>query len=443
MKGIRERLQAELEKIIIVDTHEHIMPEAARQMCAVDFSYLFGHYNTSDLISAGMPPGLLEAVRLPIHRYRVAYNERIRPQRILAKPDREDMTLEEKWQAVEPYWEAIRNTAYARWTLIAVRDLFGCEDLNRDTWKKLSEAVAGSRKPGWYSQVLKEKAGIQCSIVDISTPEVDRTLMAPVMRVDAFVAPRSRQDIAFLENESGEAIHGLKDLVRAFHESISRYIDRGIIGLKSALAYMRTLRYDKVTFHEAEEVFNRLFLHLGEGPSWLEVKPLQDYMMHQAVRAAVDNNLPFQIHTGLQEGNENIITNSKPTHLINLLVEYREAKFDLFHGGYPYVHEWVTLAKNFPNVYPDLCWMYIISPHISRQLLHELIETVPANKILGFGGDSITVEGAYAHSRMARAVLSDVLTEKVSEGYLSEDQALDLAVRFLRDNPASLYGLTV
>ena len=168
---------------------------------------------------------------------------------------------------------------------------------------------------------------------------------------------------------------------------------------------------------------------------------MQDYMMHQVIRAAIDAGLPVQIHTGLQEGNENIITNSDPTHLINLIIEYREARFDLFHGGYPYTSAWATLAKNFANVYPDLTWVHIISPEIGRRLLHELIETVPGNKILAYGGDSVTVEMAYGHLRMARDVVSRVLSEKVQEGYMSEEEAIVLGRKMLRDNPAALYGI--
>ena len=165
--------------------------------------------------------------------------------------------------------------------------------------------------------------------------------------------------------------------------------------------------------------------------------------MHQVIRAAIDSGLPLQFHTGLQEGNLNIITNSNPTHLVNLFIEYREAKFDLMHGGYPYIHEWASLVKNFANVYADLTWLEIISPEVSRQLLHELIETVPGNKIMAFGGDSVTVEMAYGHSRMARQMVTRVLSEKVSEGYMKEDEAIVLACATLRDNPAALFRLSV
>ena len=443
MSQINQRIRAEVESISLVDTHEHTMPEAERNEYAVDFGYLFAHYNSSDLVSAGMPPRLMEAVRLPMHYYRLRHIKRLNLHRAISEPEREDMSLEERWQAVEPYWEAIRNTAYAKQTLIAVRDLFGVEDLNRETYLPLSKAIADSRRPGWYRYVMKEKANISVAITDSQLTGVDREIFAPVMRLDHFISVRARTDLAFLENEAGMVIHSLDDLVKAMRTVREKYVAGGVVGIKSGLAYERTLQYDKVTRSEAETVFNRIAGHLGEGPSWREAKPLQDYMMHQIIRATIEAGLPMQIHTGLQEGNENIITNANPTHLVNLFVEYREAKFDLFHGGYPYIHEWATLAKNFANVYADMAWVHIISPSIGRSLLHELIETVPGNKIMAFGGDAVTVEMAYGHARMARDVVARVLSEKVDEGYLAEDEAIRLAGKVLRDNPAALFGLPV
>lgn len=441
MTGIRESISAAIDKVRVVDTHEHLMPESERNSHALDFSYLFAHYNSSDLISAGMPPALMEAVRLPMYRYRVAMNERMHLGRFLPKPQPEGMSLDERWDALEPYWEAIRNTAYAKQTIITARDIFGVEDLNRNTYQELSQAILDSQRPGWYRHVMKERAGIDISVIDIQTSDVDKELFAPSVRLDTYIQAGSRVELGYLEMETGVSIHSLDDLVRAMQAALKKHIENGAVAVKSGLAYRRTLKYEKTPRHNAEVVFNRIAGHLGEGPSWQEAKPLQDYMMHQVIRAATDAGLPIQIHTGLQEGNENIVTNSDPTHLVNLFVEYREARFDLFHGGYPFVHAWATLAKNFANVYPDLTWMYIISPEIGRRLLHELIETVPGNKILAFGGDSVTVEMAYGHLRMARDVISKVLCEKVEDGYMSEEEAVNLGCRMLRDNPADLYGI--
>lgn len=443
MSQINERIKAEVGSIPLVDTHEHIMLEAERHECAVDFSYLFAHYNSSDLISAGLSPRMMEAIRFPMHRVRVEAYKRRKVRRFIPEPERVDMSLEERWQAMEPFWEMIRNTAYARQTLITIRDIFGIDDLNRNTYRQLSEAIAKSRRPDWYHHVMKEKANIAISIVDWQSTDLPPDLFVPSMRLDHYVSVQSRIDLGILEGESGMAIHSLDDLVKAMRAALEGYIAGGAVAVKSALAYNRVLKYDKVSHHEAEIAFNRIASHLGEGLAWLEAKPLQDYMMHQVIRAAIDAGLPVQMHTGLQEGNENIIANANPTHLVNLFIEYKEAKFDLFHGGYPYVHEWATLAKNFANVTADITWLPIISPEMARRLLHELIETVPGNKIMAFGGDSMTVEMAYGHAVMARQVVARVLSEKVDEGYLGEDEAIALARRMLRDNPASLYKLKV
>jgi hypothetical protein len=185
--NLNDRIKAEVDKIPLVDTHEHTMPEAERDQYALDFGYLFAHYNTSDLVSAGMPPRLMEAARLPMHYYRVAYIKRRRMRRTVPLPEREDMSLEERWQAMEPYWEAMRNTAYAKMTLIAIRDLFGVEDLSRATYQKLSQAIAASRQPGWYRYIMRERANMAASIIDIQSTDVDGELFAPVMSLDHFI----------------------------------------------------------------------------------------------------------------------------------------------------------------------------------------------------------------------------------------------------------------
>lgn len=63
------------------------------------------------------------------------------------------------------------------------------------------------------------------------------------------------------------------------------------------------------------------------------------------------------------------------------------------------------------------------------------------NKINLFGGDSMFLEGSYGHAVMARRIAAQVLTEKVEEGYLSTDEAVEIARRILRENAIELYGL--
>lgn len=115
----------------------------------------------------------------------------------------------------------------------------------------------------------------------------------------------------------------------------------------------------------------------------------------------------------------------------------------LLHAGLPYIHEYVAIAKNFPNVYADLTWVYIISPRIAYDVLHQLIEMVPWTKIQGFGGDYNYVEGIYAHSKMARQTLGAVLEEKINTGYMTVEEAQQFAQGVFRDNILEIYNLDI
>ena len=102
--------------------------------------------------------------------------------------------------------------------------------------------------------------------------------------------------------------------------------------------------------------------------------------------------------------------------------------------------EAVAIAKVFPNVFVDPCWAHITSPSASRRALHEMLDTDPSNKIFGYGGDYRCPELGYAHAEIAQRNISQVLTEKVSEGSCSEEEVLELGRKFLHDNPDALFG---
>jgi len=442
-KSLFQELREEIEKIPLVDSHEHFMLEEERLSLSLDVFYLFPHYASSDLISSGMPYSLLEEIRCS------------------------QLPLEEKWKKFEPYWLRVKNTAYARALKIIARDIFGVEDINEKTYKILSERIASSNKKGWYNQILKDKTNIEYCILcyigrgkiyappsriedslddvdqrlDMTVPPLGLDMLKPVGIFDALVAIWNLKQIRRLEREYNISINTLDDLLKVLDLSFEMRIKEGIVGVKTGLAYNRIIHYEKTTRYEAEKVFNRIFDGLGEGISWREAKPLQDFLMHKVIQRAVEAKLPIQIHTGLHEGNGNIITNSNPTHLVNLFIQYPQAKFDIFHASYPYAGELTTLAKNFPNVYADLCWVHIISPYAARRILSEWIETLPSNKIFGFGGDYLFVEGAYAHAKMARDNIAKVLAGKVEEGYFSSSEAIEFARRILRDNPMEVFNL--
>jgi predicted TIM-barrel fold metal-dependent hydrolase len=422
VEPIYDEIKGHIDCIRLVDTHEHLIPENERLKSEVDvLATFFAHYASSDLRSAGMTEGELLKIRDP------------------------SIPLEDRWEIFEPCWEMIRNTGYARALEIASRDLYDINGINSETYRELSQKIKQRNQEGLYQWVLKERSGIDVSINDVDKVNVDRSLFAPVYRFIDFLNVRDRKNLEDLGRKVGGSIHTFGNMVSALKTEIKRLAPK-IVGVKIGLAYSRPIKFERVPFSEAEEAFNAIYKVGGmndkegpESPGYKVLRPMQDYLIHVMIREAERRRLPIQIHTGLQEGNENIISNSNPELLINLFMEYKDARFDIFHGAWPYWEELGAIAKNFPNVFIDMCWMHIISPARARSALYDWLDEVPANKIMGFGGDYLFVEGSYGHSVIARKNVTRVLASKVEEGTYSMEQAKTYASWILRENPMRLF----
>jgi len=419
-------LMTELDQVRLYDSHEHLIPEKQRVQEPVDFFTLAGHYAVNDVISAGLSGDDLAVVRD-------------------AKAP-----AERRWQAFEPYWKKARFTGYGQALSIAVRDIYGIEEISGESLPQINEAIRTRNQPGLYRQVLRERARIDWCLVDAYWSEkpvrLDPDYFLLAQKFDGFVAPASRKDIERLEKLADVSIHSLADLKKALAATFEQAIRAGMVSVKSTLAYRRELLFHEVSERDAVLDFEAMMkggAAMPQGFRSQKVRPfrrLEDHMFHQVVRLAEAHRYPFQIHTGLLAGNSCFIENTNPTLLTNLFYLYPGVKFDLFHIGYPYQEELGVLAKLFPNVYADFCWAHVISPPGSRRALEEYLETAPVNKILAFGGDYRFPELTYAHARMARSNVAQALAVKVEAGLFSEPQALEVGRLLLRDNALALFS---
>jgi len=361
----------------------------------------------------------------------------------LRDPDN-GLTAEERWELMAAWWPYVRTTGYGRAMLEYLHDLFDITDITAESVAELCQRINEARRPGWFKTVLHNRANIDKALV-IRWPgqpvKVDQALFRAVPILDHYAMASTRAELEELEKESGRSIQTLDQLLLAQADKLDSLAEQGIVAVKLFLAYQRTLQVDRYSKAEASRAFDRLWLSQKLDLTFQDLKPLQDFMTRRLIELAAEQELPIQVHTGLLEGNGNVLENSKPTLLTNLFLDFPDAKFDLFHAGYPWAGEVSALAKNFVNVYADLCWMSAVSPAFSARTLDEWIETIPANKILACGGDSNYVEGAYGHCKIARRIVADVLSRKVHEEYLSLTEAHWLAERLLRDNARELFRI--
>jgi uncharacterized protein len=403
----------------IIDTHEHVPGrESARNQDQDVLCEYLAHYFSCDLVSAGLPPPELDKAR-----------------------DSKGPLLE-RWKRVEKYWNLARNTGYGRALDLAARDLYGIEEIGADTIEELDRRFQAARKKGGhYHYVLKEKSRIRVSIID-TWLDCDREFFRSTYRVDQIIMTDHRREMVRWGRAVETPVHCLGDWLQVAARSIDKAISEGAVAIKIPVAYLRSLRFDKVTTSRAEEAFHILFddNHIAD---WQMTacpgKDLQDYLTHHICALCEQRQIPIQIHTGLHEGNGNIIRNSDPTLLSNLFCEYTGARFDIFHMGYPYQQTLSALAKNFSNVFIDMCWAHIISPEACVRALVEWLDAVPINKIFAFGGDYAFVDGVYGHQLLARQNVARALALKVGDGCFGLDRAREIAHRIFIDNPAEMF----
>lgn len=425
-----EKILEYVSGLMIIDTHEHLPDHAERREKPTDVlrEYLT-HYFDKDLVSAGMPTKTLEYVR------------------DAGKP------LMDRWRAAAPYWELARNTGYARALDIAARELHGVDGIRESTLEALDASFQKSLgNPDWFRFVLREKSRIAVSILDGwqdygSAPKWDG-LFAPVWRIDSHVMLTGfGSTLSWLAERNGMRVRNFTDYLELIDADIEKSRQLGYAGYKLGVAYARPLRFERVGFAEADREFESL-VSMTLNRTWhvdamTAPTALQDYCLHRCLRAIERTGLPLQVHTGLQEGSGNMLAHSDPALLNNLFTQYPDLRFDLFHIGYPYWHTLAALAKNYPNVFIDMCWANIISPEACVNAVMEYTDSVPSNKVSAFGGDYLMADPVYGHQIMARRNVSLALARKVEQGVFGLDDAKLLARRMFVDNPASLFNLKV
>lgn len=419
LAGYEQRIHEYIDTLRIVDTHEHLTsPGLLKKSYFLDFMLLLYNYNYNDLVSAGLPDSLFDPL----------FNQPLSPK--------------QKWRLIEPYWKLSFNTASNRVALIAAQDLYGIYDINEMTVDELSSKIKKAYSNDWVNHVLRDLCRIDFVIQDGNDPEINEEYIKHAVRFSPWLTVRTKFTIDSLAIKQPDPIYTLDDFVKSMAIAFETALKDGMVAVKVNTAYNRTLSFDNVQADAARKIFRTLVNGSDNfSMSYQAAKPLQDFMFHRLMDLAGKHKIPVVIHTGLLAGNGNQINNSNPTLLTNIFREYKDVNFALFHGSYPFGGELSTLAKTFRNVFIDMNWTYAISPSYSERYLYEWLEAVPAGKIMAFGGDYTNVENIYGEVVIARKVISNVLINKVKDGYLTELEAKNVARLILRDNAIRFYNL--
>ena len=408
------RIRAHLDAIPAIDTHSHLHPWT---MLSAGAEGMFG--------SVLRGPYTNQVVTLPSRTH--------------------GESTADWWKRVEAAFANVRATGFYRYKLAAFRDLYGV-DMEQATPEQIEVLPArfaeNYRNRRWLYDVLTERANIELMIVD---PYWNRYGFVPEYPFESFVlnvtpllngfhrsefTSAPNDDPYRIADQHGLAAGTLDDYVALLDRMMAMAEESGAVGLKSTRAYMRTLRFENVPREKAAAGFGRPRSAL----SAQEVQDFEDFVMWRLTELAAKHDLPFQIHTG-----HGRLQGSNPLLLLDLIEANPKTKFVLFHGGYPWVGETGAIAlRHWRHVWIDTVWLPTISPTMARRALHEWLEVMPSDRLL-WGADCMNAESIYAATVVNRAVIAEVLAEKIDRGDLREADALRIGRQILRENALALY----
>lgn len=409
-----------IETAPLSDTHEHLQSETfSIQFPADVLCDLFGNYVTADLVVAGATPEDVERLTSP------------------SNPD-----LSARFAPVQAAWECCQHTGYGEAVCFIAREIYGMEQITPEAIEAAQQSKAAEmRLPGKRLEMLRQ-AGIDhvqiddfswACVPDASGPDFFLYDLSWAGFCSGQVDPQALHEATSIE------VRDLETLRAAMTALFARYAPCAI-AVKAQHAYNRTLRWQERDEADVARVLTRLLA--GEEIDQSARCVLGDWCWARGVELATEHNLPFKIHTGYYAGYGQMPVDRIPSgHLCALLARYPKARFVLMHIAYPYNEELIALAKHYPNVWVDLCWAWSINPFAAADFVRRFVHAVPANKLLGFGGDSFAPCASVAYAWQGRQGLRRALEAEVAGGLLTEKEALKLAERFMQQNQRECFDL--
>ena len=414
-------LRQYLENLPVIETHEHYT-KFQKAGDALDF--VIGNYYNSDFVSAGGEDVYGPGGAIP-----------------------KDLPDEERYKLFQKVYKKSDKTAYARGMQEGLRACWGIDNIG--TYEGFAEfAEKFKTRDAAIYDTFMEKLRIKAKVVDIFDLESYVNGKESYSGYCRFAFPlpsmhnvHSKQDLLRYGKYTGRAVTCLDDYLEGFEAYFKKCVDFGIVCLKDQSAYRRTIAYGYPSKAEAEKAFNDMIFNPRDVFGDDRARVLDDWLFQYAMRTAAKYDLPVQIHTGHMAGVRNEIAKTNAAHLIPTLELHTDVRFDLFHGNWPYMDEYLFIGKNYPNAWLNLCWAQSIDPAYCVEFMKRAVMTVPHSKIFAFGGDTGMIEWVAGYLALARDNAAIALSELAESGWLDYGEAKQIAADWFFNNPNEFFKL--
>ena len=327
-------------------------------------------------------------------------------------------------------------TLLYQWTIRELAGLLSCE--------RTPEAVHAARRDRgveWLTREIVTRANFKTWLIDTGyggagTFDLDELRDLAPCRIEEIVRLEPLIERLIL------ASVGFDDFIEAYRAALADLRGRGIVGMKSVIAYRTGLGLEAVDEADARAAFEAVHeTGKREGRLRIASKPLLDLLIVIAVEESARQGVPIQFHTGLGDPDLDL-TKVDPAALRLIFSDrFRDAPIVLLHTGYPYIRSLAYLAAMFPNVYADMGEAILFAAGEATEITRELLGLAPASKILFSTDASLVPELYWLGARLGRRALGRVLDEHIADDAIDERTAFEWAERILWRNSERIYGL--
>lgn len=337
-------------------------------------------------------------------------------------------------------FRSISDRSYFIWLERALQAMYSIDKpLNADTWDVFDAAVrkadAEDRNFFRLRNVCNYEHIVEDSYWNYGDNLGDPELFTPTFRINIFMNGFDRsfvdQDRCCITKYYPEPVVDIGEYVARLREIVAEKHRQGCVSLKCAIAYERGLDFYPVEASAAQIALQ----NPRENLTKKNIDDFQSYIFYRLCEIAAEEDIPFQIHTGLGQ-----IEKTRALYLTRAIKDNPKTKFVLFHLSFPYIGDVISLGHNFDNVYPDTCWVPLLSAHAACDALDRLLDSVNADKLC-WGCDTWTVEESYGAVLAMAYVLSETLAARIEKGFMTLDRAKEVCRMILHDNAARIYNL--
>ncbi len=333
----------------------------------------------------------------------------------------------------------VPNTVYYLWLLRQMATFFDCANNEKDVLAARSRLDADT-----LIEHLYHAANIDTLVLDPGFPPGADCYSPERMGQLGHCRTARMLRLETLMQELIQEHDNFDDVITLFTARVDHAQEEGFSACKSIVAYRTGLQITEWDKDAAATAFGEARSEArARGSLRIAHKPLIDFLLHIAFKAAAAQQLPLQFHTGYGDSDTDMRLGN-PLQLREVLehTDYHQMPIVLLHESYPYCQLGAYLAAVYPHVYFDLSYMI---PFIDRlemlAFTRQAISVAPASKLM-YSSDGVHLpEMHWAAALRGRSVIGQVLDEMIDAGEIDEDQAYDIAQQILHDTAYTVYKL--